>query len=57
MKRDQILQLIKDLARSQGSYGRMLRSIEEMDFDTKEKMWELFEAQEFKDPVDFVLFI
>jgi len=57
MKRNEILKSIKMLAMSQGSYGRMLRQISEMDADTSEKFWDIMETQNFADPVDMVLFL
>ena len=57
MKREEIMQLIKDLAKSQGSYGRMLRSINELDEHDYNKLMSVLEEQQFKDPVDFVMFI
>lgn len=57
MKRDQILNTIKDLARSQGSYGRMLHSIEQMDEYEQDQLWATLEAENFKEPVDFILYI
>lgn len=57
MKRDQILQLFKDLARSQGMYGRLLRDIESLDFDRREKFWTTLEDKNFKEPVDVILYL
>ena len=50
MNKDQILKTIKDLAKSQGLYGRILR-------DMNDEVLEYLEEQNFKDPLDLVLFI
>ena len=50
MNKDQILKTIKDLAKSQGMYGRMLR-------DMTDETLEYLEEQNFKNPLDLVLFI
>lgn len=59
MDRDAILGAIKELSFSQGFYGRLLRSIEELaeyDPDRYEEFMEMLEAQNFGDTVDMVLF-
>jgi hypothetical protein len=50
MTRDEILQAIKDLAKSQGFYGRLLR-------DMSDELLDALEAQGFTDVVDLVLFL
>ena len=50
MNKDQILKTIKDLAKSQGLYGRILR-------DMTDEALEYLEEQNFESPVDLVLFI
>lgn len=50
MNKDQILKTIKDLAKGQGMYGRILRNM------TDEAL-EYLEEQNFKDPLDLVFFI
>ncbi len=50
MNKNQILNTIKSLARSQGFYGRMLNNITDEGLD-------YLEEQNFKDPVDLVMFI
>lgn len=52
MNKDQILQLIKNLAKSQGFYERFYENIKDNEFAL-----EYLERQNFKDQVDFVLFI
>jgi hypothetical protein len=55
----QVLEVIKDLAKSQGFYSRLYERIEEMqkydpfNFQTFKS---IMEQQNFKDPVDIVLF-
>lgn len=48
---------IKELARSQGSYGRMLEQIEQMDDESREELLDTFAAQEFDDPVNMVMWL
>lgn len=50
MDRDQIIETLKSLARSQGSYGRLLDSI------TEEGI-QFLADQEFKDAVDMIMFL
>lgn len=52
MTREEILENIKMLARSQGYYGRILRAIEE-----DETILDTLEEQNFKDVVDMVLYL
>lgn len=53
MTREEILEAIKDLAKSQGYYGRLLRAIEEED----ETILDTLEEQNFNDVVDMVLYL
>ena len=52
MTREEILENIKMLAKSQGYYGRLLREIEE-----DETILDTLEGQNFNDVVDMVLFL
>lgn len=52
MTREEILEAIKDLAKSQGYYGRLLRAIEE-----DETILDTLEEQNFNDVVDMVLYL
>lgn len=45
------------MARSQGSYGRLLRDIGNMNESDREEFWITLEAQNFADAIDVVLFI
>ena len=59
MGRKQILDTIKDLARSQGLYGRIYQAIQELkaaDKDQYEQFMNHLVNQHFSDPVDLVLF-
>ena len=59
MKFDEIIQTIKDLAKSQGFYGRLLYGIEDAKENDREKYERIkvtLEEQNFKDAVDMVLF-
>lgn len=59
MKFDEIIQTIKDLAKSQGFYGRLLYEIEDAKENDREKYERIkvtLEEQNFKDAVDMVLF-
>ena len=57
MKRDEILATIKDLAQSQGMYGRLLSDLENMPQEMYNTIMADLEAQNFKDSVDLVLYI
>jgi hypothetical protein len=48
--------LIRNLAKSQGLYGRLLEEIEELDVADLENLIHFLEEKNFKDEVDFVLF-
>lgn len=48
---------VVDLMNSQGFYGRLYRSINELDDDRYEQFFELIGEQNFKDSLDVVLWI
>ena len=52
MKKEQILNVIKSLAKSQGFYGRLLEHINE-----QPSYLDFLEKQNFKDAIDFVLYM
>ena len=56
MKREQILETIRRLAMSQGSYGRLYNDLMS-DAEYCEEAMAFLEAQNFKDPVDLILCI
>lgn len=57
MNRDEIREVFKQLAMSQGFYGRLLRQIDEADEEAREKFWQDLEEQNFKDSLDVILYI
>ena len=52
MNKEQILDVIKSLAKSQGFYGRLLEHINE-----EPTYLDFLEKQNFKDAIDFVLYM
>jgi hypothetical protein len=56
MKFDAIKETIKSLAQSQGFYGRLLEGINELPEDKLSVFREEMEKQNFKDPVDIVMY-
>ena len=54
MKANEILETIKMLAKSQGFYGRLLNAIETS--EEREDILAELESENFKDPVDMVMF-
>ena len=60
MKRESILGIIRDLAKSKGFYGRLYMDLMFMQKDSPEQYEEIMEELEsknFSDPVDLVLYI
>ena len=57
MKFEEVMLLIKNLAKSQGFYGRMLNAIKELDVDGLEEFKAFIEEKKFKDSLEFVMFI
>lgn len=57
---DDIMAIIRDLSRSQGSYWRLLKAIEDCKENSPEDYDELVEkrtSMKFKDSLDFILYI
>ena len=54
---EEILDTIKQLACSQGFYGRLLQAICDLDDDELDELIATWEDMNFKDPVDFILYI
>ena len=52
MKKEQILDVIKSLAKSQGFYGKLLEYINE-----EPSYLDFLEKQNFKDAIDFILYM
>lgn len=60
MTMDEIMDVIKQLAQSQGMYGRLYRDIQEIKEEAPgeyEKLKADWEARNFKTALDFILFI
>ena len=57
MKKEQIENLMQELAMSQGMYGRMLNEIYSAPEDEQERFWENMEEQNFQSALDVVLFL
>lgn len=60
MKEAQIIETIERLSQSQGLYGRILRDLaetKENDPEAYRETMELLESQDFKTPVDLVMYI
>lgn len=57
MNREQILDTFRDLAKSQGFYGRLLANIDLLDEETRDAFLSDLESQNFSDAVDLVMYI
>lgn len=60
MKMGELLNIIKQLANSQGFYGRLLRELEEIKQQEPAKyadIVEKWEAKNFTDSLDFILWL
>ena len=57
MKREQIENILQSLAMSQGLYGRLLSQIYSLSEEEQEQVWQNLEEQNFKEPLDLVLYI
>lgn len=55
MKASEIKKLVKTLAQTQGYYALLLLAIERS--NNEDEMWAHYEAQNFKDEIDFILFM
>lgn len=54
----QIIQLFKDLARSQGFYGRLLAHLQDIKLNDPEKFEEIMQAfSKYETPVDLIMAI
>ena len=59
MDREQIMQVIRNLAKSQGFYGRLLHDIQELqknDHEEADRLLSVLEAQKFNDALDVILY-
>ena len=57
MTGEECLQTIKDLSHSQGMYGRLLAEINDLDDDTRKELLDSWQERNFKDRVDFILYL
>ena len=60
MKMNEIMDTIASLAQSQGFYGRLLRSLrdcQQNDPPAYARLTNELEAQNFRDPVDLILYL
>jgi hypothetical protein len=57
MNREQIINVFRSLAMSQGFYGRLLRSIYEMEENARDEYLSYLESQNFANKLDLILFI
>lgn len=57
MKMEDIIKLIRELAKSQGFYGRLLENILELDDESYKELAGLWESKNFADGLDFILYI
>ena len=60
MKRNELINLIQGLSMSQGFYGRLLRDLIELkeeDPDNYEQLMTLWEKENFKTELDFILYL
>lgn len=56
MNRQQIENTLKDLAKSQGFYGRLLARIYALPETQQEALWSELEGENFADPLDVVMY-
>lgn len=60
MKRQEILEAIRLLARAQGFYGRLyerLLETQQEDYDTYDEFMQALERLDFKDSLDLVMYL
>ena len=57
MKRDEILQTIRSLAKSQGFYSALLECIENATEEQNDQFFSHLEAMNLKDAVDLVIYL
>lgn len=57
MDRKAIMAAFRDLASSQGMYGRLIAMIESLSETRQEKFWSLLESKKFTDRVDLVMYV
>ena len=57
MKRNEIMATFRMLARSQGSYGRIVSQLGSLNEDDYDNVMSKLEAQNFSDAVDLIMYI
>jgi hypothetical protein len=57
MSFEECMDLIKTLSLSQGFYGRLLRDINELEEEDRQQLKELWEKQQFRDNIDFIMYL
>lgn len=58
MTRERVIETIENLAMSQGSYGRLLKYLEDLSEADRDKFEEVMESlEECKTPLDLILMI
>lgn len=57
LKKDDIMNIFKSLASSQGFYGRVVYYLESLPENEKERNLRALEEQNFKDEVDLILYM
>ena len=57
MNREEILEVLKSLASSQGFYGRLLASLNNASEDEREEFLCNLESQNFADSLDLIMYI
>ena len=57
MTKEEIYDCIRQLAKSQWCRWRLLRDIQEMDWESQKKFWKYLENQNFKSGLDCILFL
>jgi len=57
MDRNQIMDTFRSLAKSQGSYGRLVRQIESLSESDRDTLMSSLEEKNFADSVDLVMYI
>lgn len=57
MKFDELLEIIRTLAKSQGFYSRLLDALVDASPNQIKKVKKVWESKDFKDEVDFILYL
>lgn len=57
MSFDECIDLITELSYSQGFYGRLLRDIEDLDYDKLAEVKSVWEEKKFTNNIDFIMYL